>query len=445
MTKTVQEKQDLINAKDWDALVKTDLFTAFNYGISAYKHYTFDRDFMLSFVFNVDRFIAHTKYVAALITTNLYSEDVLQNVLLRCADLGIKLSTDDWKEIISATDTLFAKEVINSTAVANVLNITGKDVNYLRLLLDDKLVAKLLSYPLTGTGYFILNAIEFAKLTPEEQRKVAPLLTYNNNLLSVVVENGDERIFANVAKNHKDLYAICRRFRIKISSVLADLEPEEYTKALLDMIDSGEAVAIAVVESWLPYFLEHPDYEISDEHFKKLFDKFGSHVFMYITNNVSEKVIVDNIKSIHIGYLAKRQSMTLERITELVGNKNTDLTGHSRFFTEEEIAANPHFFDPRVLNSRVCAYVSPDTFKLLNKTWGLRQKYNDELRYFEAIVSGLMSDAVTVKTLRYLKEKTKASNEVVTTAIKRKHINEDWSKDAKKLSIIKKFITKFDQ
>ena len=442
MTKTVQEKQDLINAKDWDALVKTDLFADFNYGNNVFKQYTFDRDFMLSFVFNEERFTAHTRYVESLPATYLHNDDVLQRVLSRCADLGIKLSTNDWKKIISATDTLFAKNFINDYALSNILNITGKDVNYLRLLLDDKIVAKLSSYYLPGTGYFKLNAIEFAKLTPEEQHKIAPLLTYNNEM-SLVVENGDERIFANVTKDYKELNAICRRFRFRVSSVLADLEPDDYIKAMFGMIDSGEAIA---VDSWLPYFLEHPDYEISDEQFKKLFDKFGAHVFMYITNNVSEKVIVDNIKIIHIGYLANRQSMSLERLTELVGKKNTDLTGHSRFFTEEEIAANPHFFDPRVLNRRVCAYVSPDTFKLLNKTWGSRLKYNDELGYFEAIVSGLLtSDAISLKTLRYLKEKTKASNEVVITAIKRKHIDEAWSKDAKKLVIIKKFITKFSQ
>ena len=114
-------------------------------------------------------------------------------------------------------------------------------------------------------------------------------------------------------------------------------------------------------------------------------------------------------------------------------------------FTEEEIAANPHFFDPRVLNSRVCAFVSPDTFKLLNKTWGLRLKYNDELGNFADIVSGLQSGAISLKTLRYLKEKTNASNEVVFKVIERKHIKEARSKDAKKLAIVKKFLTKFSQ
>ena len=297
MTKTVQEKQDLIDAKDWDALVKTDLFADFNYDTNTFKQYTFDRDFILSFVFNVDRFTAHTKHVESLITTELHNDDIFRHVLRRCADLGIKLSTDDWKEVISATDTLFANKIINNRALANVLDITGEDVNYLRLLLDDKIVAKLSSsHSSQVTGFFELNAIEFAKLTPEEQHKIAPLLTYNNNLLGVVVDNGDERIFANVTKDYKELNTICRRFRFKVSSVLADLGPDEYTKALFGMIDSGEDIA---VDSWLPYFLEHPDYEIDDEQFEKLFDKFGGHVFKYIINNISEKVIEEKIKSMY--------------------------------------------------------------------------------------------------------------------------------------------------
>ena len=439
--KTVQEKQDLINAKDWDALVKTDLFADFDYGTNAFKQYTFDRDFILSFVFNVDRFTLHTKYTASLRRVKLYSEDIFQNVLFRCADLGIKLSTDDWKEVISAVNILLSNKIINNRAGFNVLDITGKDVNYLRVLLDDKMVARLSSYPLAGTGYFKLNAIEFAKLTPEEQRIVAPLLTYEYNV-RVYIDNGDERIFANVTKDYREINIISQRLMLNVSSILSDLGPDEYTKALLDLIYKDESL---VADSWLPYFLEHPDYEIDDEQFKKLFDKFGAHVFGYIINNISEKVIEDNIKSIHIGYLAKRQSMSLERLTELVGKKNTDLTEFSRFFTEEEIAANPHFFDPRVLSRMPCAYVSPDTFKLLNKTWGLRQKYNDELGNFADIVSGLQLGALSLKTLRYLKEKTNASNEVVVKAIERKNIDEAWSKDAKRLSIIKKFITKFSK
>jgi hypothetical protein len=213
---------------------------------------------------------------------------------------------------------------------------------------------------------------------------------------------------------------------------------------MFEMIDRGETVA---VDSWLPYFLEHPDYEIDDEQFKKLFDKFGGHVFGYIINNISEKVIEEKIKSIHTGYLVKRQSMSLERMSELLDHAKTDMSGYSRFFTEEEIAQHPHFFDPRALNRRTCLYVSRDTFKILNKTWGTKQQYNDELVDFVTIVRSLTPGALSIKTLRYLKEKTSVSNEIVTSTIFGRHIDMTVasSKDAKKLSIIKNFITKFSQ
>ncbi len=441
MAKTVQEKQDLINAKDWDALITTDLFLDFNYGTNAFKQYTFDRDFILSFVFNVDRFIAHTKHVESLHVANLYNDDVFRNVVLRCADLDIKLSTDDWKEVISAVNILISNKIINNRAGFNVLDITGKDVNYLRVLLDKKIIPKLSVTPLTGDGHNRLNAEEFAKLTPEEQRIVAPLLTYEYNV-SVHIDNGDERIFANVTKDYRELNIISQRLILKVSSILADLGPDEYTKALLDLIYKDESL---VAESWLPYFLEHPDYEIDDEQFKKLFDKFGGHVFGYIINNISEKVIEEKIRSIHTVYLVKRQSMSLERMSELLDHAKTDMSGSGRFFTDEEIAQYPHFFDPRALNRRTCLYVSPETFKILNKTWGTQQRYNDELQDFTTIVMSLTSDAVSVKTLRYLKEKMNVSNETVTSTILGKHIDEAWSKDAKRLAIVKKFITKFSQ
>jgi hypothetical protein len=441
MAITIQEKQDLINAKDWDALVKTDLFQDFNYGIHTFKQYTFDRDFILSFVFNVDHFIAHTKHVSSLYIANLYNDDVFKNIMLRCADLGIKLSTQDWKDVINAINILYSNKIIDGCACANVLDITGKDVDYFRVLLDAKIVAKLLLIRLQGFTANRLNAEEFTKLTPEEQRIVSQLLTYNNNA-RIHIDNGDERIFANVTKDYKDLNNISRMLMLKVSSILADLGPDEYIKILLDLIYKGEVVA---VESWLPYFLEHPDYEIDDEQFRRLFNKFGGHMFMYMINNVSEKAIEEKIKSIHTGYLVTRQSMSLERISELLGHAKTDLSGSSRFFTEEEIAQHPHFFDPRVLIRRTNHYVSRDTFKILNKSWGTIQQYNDDLVDFVTIVRSLTSDALSIKTLRYLKEKTNASNEVVTSTILGRHIDGDMNKDAKKLSIVKNFIKKFDQ
>ena len=149
--------------------------------------------------------------------------------------------------------------------------------------------------PLTGHVHNRLNAEEFAKLTPEEQRIVAPLLTYGYNV-RVHIDNGDERIFASATKDYIEINIISQRLILNVSSVLADLGPDEYTKALLDLIYKDESL---VAESWLPYFLEHPDYEIDDEQFEKLFDKFGGHVFRYIINNVSEKVIDENIKSMY--------------------------------------------------------------------------------------------------------------------------------------------------
>lgn len=442
MANTVQEKQDLINAKDWDALITTDIFLDFNYGITTFRRYTFDRDFIMSFVFNVDRFIAHNKHIVLQNTSNIYYDDVFRNILFRCADLGVKLSTQDWKEVIDTVNILYSNKIIDGRACANILDITGKDVDYLRVLLDPKTVAKLSSIRVFGFTANRLNAEEFTKLTPDEQSIVAPLLTYNSDNIRVHVEKGDARIFANVAKDYKELNDISRKLMLKVSSVLADLGPDEYTKALLDLIYKDESL---FAESWLPYFLEHPDYEIDDEQFRRLFNKFGGHMFMYMINNVSEEAIEKQIKSIHTGYLINRKSMSLGRISELLGHVKTDFSGGSRFFTEEEIAKHPHFFDPRALIRRTNHYVSRDTFKILNRAWGTRQQYNDDLVDFVTIVRSLSSTVLSVKTLRYLKEKTNASNEVVTSTILGRHIDGDMSKDAKKLSIVKNFIKKFDQ
>jgi hypothetical protein len=356
----------------------------------------------------------------------------------RVREFGIKFSTPEWKVILGAVCDLFEVKSINAATANEIAKITGRDAEFLRVLADDDLYDRLLEIRMPGLSAYRLDALEFAKLTPEEQEKVALRLTYGQRT-RVNIDNGDMRIFATAVKSMQDINKLAYLLATDVGKILADLGPDEYLQALFNLLDNYVEVGI---DYWLPYFLDHQDYAFSETQFKKLSGYFGEGMYKYVIGNLSDKMVMDNIMSIDIDILIKRESLTLDQITEILGARRANLCGAPRFFTEEEIAANPHFFDPYSLKNKAWFYVSNDTFKILNKSWGTRYRYNEDLVDFSAITEALVPAATTIKTLRYLKEKTNASNEVVVKAIDRKHIDEAWSKDAKKLSIIKKFLLK---
>jgi hypothetical protein len=358
--------------------------------------------------------------------------------MIRAAALGIKFSTQEWKVIASAVCDLFEVKSINAATAITIMKITGKDVEFLRVLADDDLYDRLLEIRMSGMNVYRLDALEFAKVTPQEQEKVALRLTYGQRT-RVYIDNGDMTIFASTVKSTQKINDLAYLLATEVSKILADLEPREYLQALFKLIDDKVNVRI---ESWLSYFHEHQDFELNKTQLKKLLDYFGGDMFNFMTGNLTDEMVMDNIMSISVENLIKRNSLTLDKIVEILGPRRVDLCGLTRFFTEEEIVKYPHFFDPASLNRIPCFYVSRDTFKVLNKSWGTRHRYNEDLVDFSAITAALVPTATTIKTLRYLKEKTNASNEVVVKAIDRKHIDEAWSKDAKKLSIIKKFLLK---
>ena len=77
-----------------------------------------------------------------------------------------------------------------------------------------------------------------------------------------------------------------------------------------------------------------------------------------------------------------------------------------RFFTEEEIAANPNLFDPEYVKDSGKSYVSRETFKILNKQFNKRKQYGEGLDDFLTIIRKYSYETMTIKTIKYLVEKT---------------------------------------
>ena len=441
MLNTQQEKQDAITARDWDSLVQSNLFRDFDFNTKTYESYTFDKDFILEFVFNVARHTAHKEFMLKNMRLTYYTDDVMCHVFERISNLGITFTTGEWIKIISATSDLTQTVTIDRGAAIYVLSLNGKDVNYLRALLDDVTYGKIQEIKISSISgsRSKLDIGEFNKLSIDEQRQIIPRLNFGTGF-PISSENGDLSDLAHLASTPQEVVKLASDLGVDVSDLLNNTDPDTYTNMLIGLNDSGwSAQRIA---RWGSYYENHTYFKLSDGQLDKLFNVYSNDVFKYIINNITDDQLAKHAKTIPTYVLLNRESLPLSKITEIRGTVNLDLT-RERFFTEEDIRDNPHFFDPKSVTLSCMHYVSPGTFKLLNKAWGKRLPYKDCLTSFEILAKNQPRGSLfSIKPFRYLIEKTGASHDVVNSVISDIYINPNWNADAKKLAVIQNFIKK---
>ena len=441
MLNTQQEKQDAITARDWDSLVQSNLFRDFDFNNRTYESYTFDKDFILEFVFNVARHTAHKEFMRTNMRLTYYTDDVMRHVFERISNLGITFTADEWLKIISATSDLTKTVTIDRGAAIYVLSLNGKDVNYLRALLDDVTYRKIQEIKISSisASRSKLDISEFNKLSLDEQRQIIPRLNFGTGY-PISSVNGDVSDLAHLASTPEETVKLAWDLGVNVSELLQNTDPDTYTNMLIGLNDSETGAQL--IKRWGDYYTDHTYFKLSDGQLDKLFDVYNNDVFRYVINNITDEQLAKYAKSMPTRVLVNRESLPLSKITELRGTDNFDLTRH-RFFTEEEIRDNPHFFDPKSVTLTCMYYVSPGTFKLLNKTWGKRLPYKGCLSSFEILAKNQpRGSEFSFKPFRYLIEKTGAPNDVVCSVISDIYINPDWNADAKKLSVIQDFIKK---
>jgi len=430
--------QDLITSKDWDALEKTNILADFDMYSKAWESYVFEKDFVLDFIFNIDRFL---QCAGVLQAGGIYKNDenIFTHVLERAHALNIDLDTDDFKSIIKNVITLMKSGKVNSYGLSFMAGPLFKEAKYIRVLLDDKLSnelseAKIKIYSTKVT----LDINEFKKFTVQEQTKLIPRLSFFNNVYGINLLNGDATYFETFIKTVEDANSVSKYLGIDVSKMLANIDPVKYTEMFLSF-DKDNSLALS---SWGDYYPKHPEFIFSNEQIKKLLEIYGRSCFAKIINNIDDSDVLNHKHLIGVNQLVSRKGMTLDRITEIKGHVNNNLIG-ARFFTEEEIVKNPHFFSPRVISNNPCLYCSKETFKLLNKTWDLRQRYNNYLTNVEEIIKNLGTNTLNIKALRYLKEKTNSSNETIVESLKKINIYRDCaSPEILKILTITKFLRK---
>jgi len=212
------------------------------------------------------------------------------------------------------------------------------------------------------------------------------------------------------------------------------LPPDEYNDLLLKYIHLWDKEEYR----WSKYYSENDSAPITDEAIDAL-TSYALASYRYISNNMSLTQIKKYKDKMFVGHLARKRDLSLDEITKMKGKELDDLSD-VRIFTEYEIASNPHFFDPESLKNKAKQYMTKPTFSKLNKAWGKRQRYNENLVKFRRIMDDAFRVNMSMEDIKYLISATGASNAEFFAYVENHDETNISSKLGVKFKILQKFI-----
>lgn len=451
---TVQIIQQAINNKNWSKLQDTTFLSIFSSGEkSKLDQISFNKEVFTEFIFNSNYFIKNLRSVSTSNRAIIYNIDsIIINICKTILNNNFDISVNDWKNYIKNFYILYSSGRFNSSnyLLFEMFSYHNKNTNYLKALTDDNIYKQISDlFKWKFQRQIELYKGIFDGLTATEIEKLKNRLSFNKKNIQLASNDKNVKEILKIFSFNEILELYDKRINffihIDLGYVLEDYSQEDYFTLLKNRIESGKTYV-----SFVSYFKIHKDLEVPNWLYEFLFDyedlgpteiSRKKEFIKNCINNLTEEQIDKQYMNIPTRFLIKKTSLHLSKITEYKGKDLYDLTREGLFYTEEEIAENPHFFNPEKLSKgEKLYYVTEDTFKLLNKTWGKRQRYNNDLTDFFEIVNKLSYNSFTIKNIKYLQEKTNVKNTKVINLLKRrivKYFNEE--KLAKCLIFLKKY------
>jgi len=436
MKLTIQEYQAFIDKKEWYELSNTDIFALYNSTLrSEWKKLSISKDMILDFI------LEKSKVISAMSTntSNISEPNVIKNIFLQI-QLQLDLTIDDWKEIQTKAMELIDSGVFTyESTIQDIIGAHNKNAEYLRLMMNDTWYKKLSERFKLYTSQ-PMKPDMFNDLTPEE------LIEFNLERLgfgedyTVHLKDQDQKELLKFFKSGKEasLYNFKTFSYIDPGRVLAEVPVNEFEEILREYIENNRA--ISEITSW---YQENKDVGIPDDLLKLILGT-DSHSHNDFIQNLSADQIRDNANHFAAGTIVKSEKFTLKEIIEMKPGLKTQKLhtfNWSGFYTEEEIREFPHLFDPEYLKNSTNFFITKDTFRLLNKAWGKRQRYNSELTDFHSIFRRMDDQFRNIKNLRYLQEKCQLSDAEMAKIASDSNFSmvSNKSKDYKTLRIIDSF------
>jgi len=369
--------------------------------------------------------------------STFYFDDFIIAILKRLTDLNINVSESTWEKWINILPTYnWCYNYVSAMKQAFLIN---KNANFIKVILKNKDL-----YNKYNPSYVIFDEKILAELDADEKQLFKELIIDSNSTIKIPAEKAPivlELFSVDEILSLENIPRIRLFVYITSGDILKDFSQEEIQDIIIKKVQNNENVI-----NISGYFLHHKDLKLSDDFVDNLFDApsinnapVAYQTFLLNTiNNFTIDQIVKYNKYFNFQVLITKNDLSLKQIQEWRGKQLKDISTE-RFFTEEEIKECPEYFKPSNITLRTRLYVSKDTFKLLNKTWSQRQRYNDTLTAFISIINGLQLSDRTIKNLKYLQGKCSASNAMILKVIN------TWNKSGdKNLEVLNKFNKKFE-
>lgn len=392
--------QTLINEKNWEALEKEPILPAFNYAARGFKSLVFERDFITDFMVNHFITAKENSQGAA-----IWSEDVISNLFLRAAELGITFSADEWPDLITALAKTLAP--LQSAPARAILSTAHKGKSYLEAFANKEFVDAYSSIiEDAGLGRRKWTAAikkEDYDALGDSAKTVFP------NVLSLikVQESALRKIDLTKLFTIDEIVKMAVKYDLTLNAVLCELDSEEYGQTMMKYFRHAEDGNLPHFTSWLNYWPNDNTQLISDElleFFKENIGVLNAQIFKIVANNLTLEQAEKYQGHLTKIALSSNPRIPLQFIADFPGaNKHI---GSNRFLTEEEILKYPELMSPMMLKQDSCAYVTKKTFSVINKAWGTRLHHSPKLINFNDIVTSAgVNGTLDSRVLRYLKSK----------------------------------------
>jgi ribosomal protein S6 len=425
-----QEKQDLIDKKDWDGLLQTDILPDFE--INDTGRYVFNFDFMYEFV--LKRF--HENAITANYKINI--DSLFRNMFVRAKELKLNITANQWELIIN--EFIEIKKNNNNSFLINngvFLDTGNKNSEFIKFLINydnpelDKLYREYQStIIIDSSNVNDLSANDIIELADKFNK-----IYKNESYYLVNFGFDDETIekLINEIKTDDDLISFFEKINVPLHNAINLFSENRFISFIRKNLD------IININNINQYIKIHSDMILPDDLVKTIVDTGKLYYFATVLT-LEQIERYKDLLSLEAMLFNKR--IPLDKVKEFKSVEFFDAS-KIRFFTEEEIIQNPEFFDPESVKKVGYLYVSESTFKLLNKTWSKKQKYENDLSDFTTLCNNLVRlKYFLFDDLRYIVKKTGASNDRVVKEIISRRIRPT-SKNHEDFNFIKEFINSY--
>lgn len=377
MNQTVKIIQALIDNKEWGKL--SEPLHMQNFLFNGYQNYNYNDEFFNVFL-TTEKY--HKTFLKA-ITIQNWSAELLENFLKTANSIGFirKLSENElhtwFSKLIKIVQNVYPK-MTKDRCSGVVIDHTYKPALWFKMLINDK--SKLEYWSNVKTGHFGISLTDniFNELTDDELKGLPDVLTFNGTVQlkdKLTTYDNLHRMFDSEIALISWLNTIDI---IEHGRVFVHKDPDE----ILNLIQEHAIGNFNALQKWVMYF-NVTNTEVPDELFEHIHSERSyrggllTYIVEQLTRQQMEKATYLNPEAV------ARRKDGLE-ILDLRGIKNEDFS-NTRVFELDEIKKYPQFFDPGSLVVYLNQYVDAETFKLLNRAWKKRQRYNTALTRWDLV------------------------------------------------------------